>query len=140
MFLGINLAFALFSLGQFVFVVKNQDDGLQGDWLCYGMYYTSVVMVSVVVRRNPGSMLGLLFHILKLTTPSSQYKPFSLNMFWLLTVCIMYAFTDTFYDKSSNKLHQRDSLGTPVSYVLDACNTSGRDANAHFVVHLPPRF
>ena len=48
-----------------------------------------------------------------------QYKPFSLNMFWLLTVCIMYAFTDKFYDKSSKKLHQRDSLGTPVSCGLD---------------------
>ena len=41
--------FALFSLGQFIFTVKEQDEGLQGDWLCYGMYYTSVVMVSEMV-------------------------------------------------------------------------------------------
>ena len=43
--------FALFSLGQFIFTVKEQDEGLQGDWLCYGMYYTSVVMVSEMVLQ-----------------------------------------------------------------------------------------
>ena len=86
--MAINLGIALFALGQYIFFVRNDGDGLQGDWLCYGMYYTAVVM----------------------------YKPFSLNMMWLLTNCIMYAFTDIFYDRSPRKAHQRDALGTPVSY------------------------
>ena len=46
--------------------------GLQGGFLCRGSYFVAVVM----------------------------YRPLCLNMFWILTVCIMYVFTDRFYDKS----------------------------------------
>jgi len=84
-FFGINLAFAFYSWGQYVFLIKNEEDGLQGDWMCFGIYYTSVVM----------------------------YKAFALNMFWLLTVVIMHSFTDNFYAISPRESHQRDAIGTP---------------------------
>ena len=58
---------------------------LEGDFLCHGMYYAAIVM----------------------------YKPLTLNMLWLLTVTITYAFTHIFNDKSPHKHHQRDGLGTP---------------------------
>ena len=88
--MAINLGIALYTLGQYIFTVRNDGEGLDGDWLCYSVFYTSTVM----------------------------YKPFSLNMMWLLTNCIMYTFTDMFYDKSGREAHQRDALGTPVTLSL----------------------
>ena len=58
---------------------------LEGDFLCHAMYYAAIVM----------------------------YKPLTLNMLWLLTVTITYAFTHIFNDKSPHKHHQRNGLGTP---------------------------
>ena len=46
--------------------------GLKGGFLCRGTYFVSVVM----------------------------YRPLCLNMFWILTTCIMYVFTDRLYGNS----------------------------------------
>ena len=72
-FLFFNLIAALYSIYQYLFdIVKDGAQGLQGDFLCHGMYYVAAVM----------------------------YKPLTLNMMWLLTVCTTYAFTHIFYDQS----------------------------------------
>jgi hypothetical protein len=80
-----NLLAALFSLGQYLFYIVNDGAKLKGDFLCHGMYYVAAVM----------------------------YKPLTLNMMWLLTVCTTYALTHIFYDKSPRKHHRRNGLGTP---------------------------
>ena len=100
--MAINLGIALYTLGQYIFVVRNDGEGLGGDLVCYGVYYAAAVM----------------------------YKPFSLNMMWLLTNCIMYAFADRFYDKSGQEAHQRDALGTPVTLDLQS--------NVNPPIHRPP--
>ena len=85
-FLFFNLIAALYSIYQYLFdIVKDGAQGLQGDFLCHGMYYVAAVM----------------------------YKPLTLNMMWLLTVCTTYAFTHIFYDQSPRERHRRDGLGTP---------------------------
>ena len=70
----------------YIFFLRNGGDGLDGDTLCYGMYFASIV----------------------------QCKTLSLNMMYLLTHTIMYTFVNDFYDASGNPRHRRDPrLGTP---------------------------